>query len=569
MPVTLPPIPIPQPAAGIGPSLADAIALIAGAEELPKQIRRHWATSLRRIAKALDQPLELLPARYSDLWPLLAQLHPVPTGMKLKTLQNHKANVKRALQWFARGDGIPKRGTPLASPWEALRARLGPGIPRSTFSLLMRFCSGRGIAPEAVDEAVIDDYIVYRSRVGKAADAAFRRRFARAWNANVGNIEGWPAHQLLVPLARDVSKPGWEEFPAGLKREIEGYLATLSRIRRTGTGRRARPQKPSTIRQRRAELQAAARMAVKAGVPIESLTSLSALLAPDVVEKILEAYCENGEPKVYTIDLASKLLGIARETRCLDEGACGRLDEMRHNLELHRREGLTDKNTDLIRKVRTPGVWNRVVNLPMEMMAIARSDRVRAPRKAAVGAQLAVAIAVLSVAPVRLANLTTIRVGFNLIKPDGPDSNYWLVFPDYDVKNRVNLQFPLPQYLTRLIDEYVHQFRPTLLRGSNGDALFPGQGSGAKQKAKLSTQITQRILKATGLRMTVHQFRHAAAAIILKHDPGNYQIVRLLLGHRNVQTTMNAYVGLESIQASERYSKIVIEQLEGKPESAH
>jgi integrase len=50
---------------------------------------------------------------------------------------------------------------------------------------------------------------------------------------------------------------------------------------------------------------------------------------------------------------------------------------------------------------------------------------------------------------------------------------------------------------------------------------------------------------ATGLLMTVHQFRHAAGAIILKRRPGEYELVRRLLGHRNVQTTINAYVGLE------------------------
>ena len=150
----------------------------------------HWKTSLRRIAKALDRPLELLPALYSALWPLLAQLHPVPTGMKLKTLQNH--NVERALQWFARADGIPKRGAPLAPPWEALRARLDPGIPRYAFSSLMRFCSGRGVAPGEVDEDVIDRYILYRSQTGKAADVAYRRGLARAWNANVGKIIDLP-----------------------------------------------------------------------------------------------------------------------------------------------------------------------------------------------------------------------------------------------------------------------------------------------------------------------------------------------------------------------------------------
>jgi integrase len=183
------------------------------------------------------------------------------------------------------------------------------------------------------------------------------------------------------------------------------------------------------------------------------------------------------------------------------------------------------------------------------------------PVKAAVTAQLAVAIAILAAAPVRLANLTAIRLGTNLIKPDGPDSNYWLVFPNYDVKNRVKLEYPLEQYLTDLIDEYVHDFRPALLRGRNEDWLFPGQRGGAKGKISFSGQISKRIYEGTGLRITVHQFRHAAGAIILQRRPGEYELVRRLLGHRNLQTTINAYVGLENIQASEIFSKIVMEHL--------
>ena len=95
-----------------------------------------------------------------------------------------------------------------------------------------------------------------------------------------------------------------------------------------------------------------------------ALSSLSALLDPEVVEKILDAYwLRNGEsPRQFTIDLAARFLSIARETKCVDEAACERLDEMRRNLEDHRRGGLTDKNTDFIRKVLTPGVWSRNSN---------------------------------------------------------------------------------------------------------------------------------------------------------------------------------------------------------------
>ena len=87
--------------------------MIANADELPDQTRRHWATSLRQIAKALDKPLEVIPARYSAVRADLAQLHEVPAGLTAKTLQNHKSNVKSALLWLAREKGVPEHGVPL------------------------------------------------------------------------------------------------------------------------------------------------------------------------------------------------------------------------------------------------------------------------------------------------------------------------------------------------------------------------------------------------------------------------------------------------------------------------
>jgi hypothetical protein len=305
-------------------------------------------------------------------------------------------------------------------------------------------------------------------------------------------------------------------------------------------------------------------------VSIGSLNSLSALLAPAVAEQILDGYWRrNGEnPKLFTIELACRFIAIAKETKCLDDAACDRLDQMRRDLEDHRVGGLTDKNIALIRQVLTPGVWSRVVKLPMTMIATAHLKRAHEPVRAAVTVQLAVAIAILTAAPVRLANLTAIKLGTNLIKPGGPDSNYWLVFPDYDVKNRVKLEYPLEQYLTELIDDYVFNFRPTLVRGSNEQWLFPGQHGGAKGKISFSGQISKRIYKAVGLRMTVHQFRHAAGAIILQRRPGEYELVRRLLGHRNVQTTVNAYVGLENVQASVIFGKIVMEHLTDELEAA-
>jgi Phage integrase family len=544
-------------------SFADAINTINESNELDEQQRRHWATSLRQIAKALDRPIELIPARYSAVRAAFEQLHHVPLGLSAKTLRNHKSNAKSALLWLANERGVPRYGTRLSPEWERLQKAIDVDLVRWRIYAFARFCSANAIGPKEVKEEIVDHFAVYRETIGKPLDSASRRLLAKAWNSASKAVPGWPQAQMAEPPRKSTITVPWEKFPVGLRADIDQYLESLTRVRRNAKGQRIRPLKPSTRRTRFAELQAAARMAVANGIPIEKLDSIAALLAPDVVGVILDGYWRsNGEqPKDFTINLAARFAAIAMETKCLSEGDCRALGDLRHTLEEHRRLGLTDKNIALIRKVLSPGVWTKVLQLPQAMMAEARRQKSRSPVRAAVTAQLAAAIAILITAPVRLANLTSIKLGLNLIKPDGPGSDYWLDFPAYDVKNRIDLRYPLRGFVTEILDEYIRDFRCILLRGRNDEWLFPGQRSGAKGKISFSGQITKRIQKLLGLRITVHQFRHAAAAIILKHRPGEYELVRLLLGHKNVTTTINSYIGLETTHASEVFSDMITKMI--------
>jgi integrase-like protein len=551
------------------PSIADAITAIEQAVELPEQTRRHWVCSLRQILKWLDRPAAVVAARLSSLRMLMGQLHHARIGVTAKTLQNHKSNVRAALRWFGKEHDVPVRGVPLLAEWATLRDGIEDRGQRARLYGLMRYCSGRGIAPVAVDDTTLNDYLRYRAETTALAfNNTARRSIARTWNACSDAIQGWPMQRLTEPPIKAKAGPAWEDFPEGLRQDVDAYLDRLAKPRRGLSGKRIRPCRPATIRTRRAELVAVARMAVRLDVPIESLKSLAALLHPDVVESVIEAYWQkNGnKPKVFTIDLGWKLLRIARETGCLDQTAVERLDEIRATLEDHRQSGLTEKNLKLVRLALTDGIWSEVISLPNILMQQARYAKDHAPVKAAVTAQLAVAGAILTFAPIRLGNLVAIELGQNLIKPGGLNSPYWLVFPNYDVKNEVDLNFKFDEALTELIDEYVHEFRPGLLRRSNASWLFPGVAGDPKTASMFSTQITERIVKATGLRITAHQFRHAAAAFYLKHHPGDYETVRRFLGHRNIQTTINFYCGLQTMQATEEFGKIVRRQIKFDPE---
>src|SRR5262245_26789923 len=179
------------------PSFADAALAIAGATNLPAPNRSQRLCSLRQIAKAIDQPMEIIPARWTAARFPVGRLHHARVGTNAKTLANHKSNVRAALLWFGNEKNVPSRGMPLTADWHHLRQQLPDRRARSVLSSLMRYCSARQIAPASVNEGVLDGYMRYRAETtALASDAAARRAIARAWNGCVDSIEGWPSHRL-------------------------------------------------------------------------------------------------------------------------------------------------------------------------------------------------------------------------------------------------------------------------------------------------------------------------------------------------------------------------------------
>jgi integrase len=544
----------------IEPPFAAVIEAIVAAAALPKQTKAQWCSALRGLARCFNLPPESIPARYSAVRARMSALRHPPFGWTPKTLANTKSNAKAALLWFRREEGLGSDGVPMTPAWETLYGRLTDRSTRYRLAPLMRFCSAIAVEPVSVNEQVLGRFLLHREATStRAGDLAARRIIAKLWNSCVGTIQDWPAQTLCVPPATGRGGLSWHDLPEGWRSDVNAYLQTLSTIRRDKNGNRIAPCKSSTIITRKRELLAAAKMAVRAGVPVESLTSLAAMLHPEVANTIIDAYWKkDGDiPGTYTINLASRFEAIARQMACLGAPELTQLGDLRYAMEQHREEGMTEKNLAVVRAVLTPGVWRRFAELPEQLMEQARYIPNSVPVRAALLAQTAVALGILLVAPVRLGNLAAIRLDVNLIKPGGPESNYWLRFPKFDVKNKQALQFGFHNKLTKLIDDYVFDFRPVLMKGKNDDWLFPGRSTDHKEKIGFSTQIVDRVEKAVGIRVTVHQYRHAAAAMILKHRPGEFELVRQLLGHKSAQTAKRFYLDLETTAASEIYTDIL------------
>jgi hypothetical protein len=545
------------------PSLADAIAAIKADTSLPDLKRRHWVTSMTVLAKAIGRPPESIPCRMTSLRHHIGRLNAAAQGWEQKTFSNHKSNMKVAINHYMKVRNVPMRGAPLSAAWKTMFDTIVDVKPRRLLSGFARYCSIRAVIPSGVTEERVIQYFGFRETTGFLRSGVTRpRELMKAWNSCVEKVPGWPQRLLNLPGLSKASKgPEWEEFPESLRLEIEVYLNDISKPHRSANGRRRRSNKPSTISTRRRELAAFARTAVASGRPIETLISLKALLHPDVVKLALETYLDrNGEKaKGYTIDLAWKLASIAKTIGASPE-TINFLDDAWTRLEHDRGPVLTQKNQNIIRLVLMTDVWGKVCALPQQMMSEAKRMLNSAPKKAVPIATTAVQIQILTRAPIRIGNLLAIRLGVNL-KRDMDRESYRLHFPDYDTKNRVDLDFALTGQTAVLIEEFINVFRPFLGEGHKGDWLFPGVNDKQRSPSHASAAIAALVERKVGLRLTAHQFRHAAVAVIMKSRPGDYEFAARLLGHLNVETTKRYYSSLESFNANGIFGAMIEEQM--------
>ena len=126
------------------------------------------------------------------------------------------------------------------------------------------------------------------------------------------------------------------------------------------------------------------------------------------------------------------------------------------------------------------------------------------------------------------------------------------------MKNANDLEFPLMNETAELLEIYLVEFRPLLVAGPS-PFLFPGKlAHQYKGNGTLSSQIKDLVHAHTRLDMPAHRFRHAAGKIFLDRNPGQYEVVRQLLGHKDIAITIAFYTGTESA-AARHYAQTILD----------
>lgn len=218
-----------------------------------------------------------------------------------------------------------------------------------------------------------------------------------------------------------------------------------------------------------------------------------------------------------------------------------------------RKKGLTAKNRERLRQFRDPARRDALLCLPTDLMADAR--RINHKVKAARLAEVAVAIAIETVAPIRLKNLAGLRTDLHFDRT--VPGRLYLTIPEYEVKNGAPLEFELPDRVRELLDTFLADFRPCLIAAPCPWLFAREDGTDHVHQTVLARRVTETIAERLGLEMNLHLFRHLAAMLILDRDPGAYDLVRRILGHAELSTTLDAYAGMESLSATRFLSGLV------------
>ncbi len=541
-------------------NLADVIARVLGASDLTDLQKRDQASAVRTAARLIGAAPVELSAEPLMLRRALERVAPEAYGVSPARWANVRSLLGKALA-RCRPMHSSRNPAPLLPEWEVLVGELPQNRP--PLVAMLRHLSGNGIAPAQVTSADLEAYrnAILHDRLRKNPERTWET-ITWSWNASVRDTPGWPQLTIERHARLQTYTLPWSAFPPSLTADKDAYLRRLSGADLSEDGP-VKALRPISLKMRDRQLRMAASALVLQGVDAAELTSLADLVTLDRFKLALQFYLDRngGKAPPQLGNLAAGLKAVAEHWVRIDDGELLKMKKLVGRVTDGRR-GMTAKNRERLRPLDDPETVKAFLALPQRIHADVEKDK-RAPRRRAIKAQMAAAIAILQAAPIRIANLARIDLRRNLIARGGC---VYLIIHETETKNGEPVDVELPRSAVEIIAWYARDYRPLLVKAPT-DALFPGEGAGSKAIHWLGEQIGETVRRYTGLEFNAHLFRHAAGKIFLDQRPGEYEVVRRVLGHRSISTTVAIYTGAETRAAGALFASVV-DNLRGPPAPA-
>lgn len=125
---------------------------------------------------------------------------------------------------------------------------------------------------------------------------------------------------------------------------------------------------------------------------------------------------------------------------------------------------------------------------------------------------------------------------------ENPEAEFWQFrFSSEETKTGIDVHAVLPRPLIGLLEEYLKEFRPLLLRGPDPGTLFVNKDGQPMSLGAVDLVISTMTLRHGGRRVTPHIYRDIFAFAWLKEHPSDYLTLAKILWHSNINTTIRKY----------------------------
>jgi integrase len=317
----------------------------------------------------------------------------------------------------------------------------------------------------------------------------------------------------------------------------------------------------STIALRRAQILAAATALVHSGIDPSKIQALRDLVVPfGAVKSIARFHYDRraGAATVGVFGVLEALRQVAKYHVRLPADDVLQISKLRDRVR-PRKEGIVARNRERLRPLQDERHRAALLHLPAELLRQAAAAK-RPSQRARLGA-CAVALEILLFCPLRISNLVHLRLDLHLRRTLGNGRRLThIVIAAEETKNAASIDWPIPPASLPVMNAWISRYRGDSGCTAESSWLFPGKFGGCRAVSSLRLVLEQEIARVTGLEIHPHLLRHFAAMLFLSHNPGHYETVRRVLGHKSLKTTIDSYMPAEADAAARRFDDVVLRE---------
>ncbi len=537
----------------------ELIALTRNDDRLTFKQRKVLRSHLKRFCEIVGRIPTTVATDIESVRDLMSKANPGACGVDMAYWAKIRSGVWRAME----DAGFPvvrARGVNPTPPVQTLVAIMGDDDKAQlTLTPLLKFFVMTGTSPWEFTQETVPLYREWLQ--GCYSRTNWQRAYKRSlgvWTAlQTRYSDQWPQHPVTAQFdVDDFYYPTWDYFPH-LREDYDHHLEEIAANKPRRYGKDRKLLSPPTLKAREGHVRRFASAVAKAhNTDPHEVRTLEYITRPEVVDETVNLLMDRSGTKTNggVYQTLRHINSIARHHVKRNEDELDELMAIRASVAPP--NGPADKNVALVQLFRDAELREKFADCAGEILRELKRKKPLSPGDVKRG-MLAFLAAILMKIPMRISEVLALKYGETFFDVGaGKARKVAISLPADMVKNNEPRRAPFGPELVRLYDVYRSIIRPHLAPASN-PYLFPSGPTAVRNDDHISHSLASMMHQKIGVRMTAHQFRHVVGYVFLVANPGCYDTVRRLLGHRSLKTTLRFYAFILEDEAHEQLDETI------------